>query len=182
MGEELSFENPLELPPISSNLAVRAWFRDRHQDAATNSWQVPSSSDDWFDLRNWSLLEIPVADQGVIIPEGAMITLTNATPELTYFELQQGAMLNVVGWESTIEAEKILIAGTITHTPQSVTGPDSESGEWERQHRIWLKGSELEITATGLLNADNAGYPAGAGPGVPPESAKYSFDYGGGDR
>lgn len=129
----------------------------------SNTWTGGGLTNLWSEGVNWSA-GVPVDGQDVTINSGS-VTLTEATAELASFTLAKGATLNVEGWESALTATNLTIAGTVTHAAQTVTEPDPVSGEWIPQHRIWLKGSNLVVTANGVLDADYVGYLPGAGPG-----------------
>ncbi len=171
--------NPLVMPPLAGNLALRSWFRDESLDLSTNTWVATPSDDNWFEPLNWSLFTAPAAGQTVIIPAGAALRLSGATPRLGRFEFANTSTLTFEGWNSTLNADECVIAGTVIHAPQTVTTTNS-LGQWVPQHRIWIQGSNLTLTATGSLNADYMGYPGGAGPGASTLAGGYGGAGGGG--
>ena len=129
---------------------------------AENAWTDGGDTTNWFDAANWSA-GVPVAGQAVTVGAGALM-LTNATPELASFTMT-GGKLTFRGWETALVATEMSIGGELTHLPTLATAVDPVSGQWVPEHRIWLKGSNIAVTATGKLNADFMGYRLNAGPG-----------------
>lgn len=131
----------------------------------TNLWQGTLSAD-WFEPGNWSLGTVPGDAGDVLIPRVATNAphLTNATASLAAFVLQSNQTLTVWGWDSTIAAQELTVAGTIVHASNTVAATNS-AGEWIPEHRIRLAGSNITLLATAKLDADYRGYPVGAGPG-----------------
>lgn len=135
--------------------------------SVTNLWEGTDGTD-WFNPANWSETAVPGASAHVRIPAGTpdAPVLTNATAALASLTLDSGAILTVEGWDSAIEAVTLTVAGTITHANHDdITEPDN--GEWPVAHRVLLIGSNITITATGILDGDYLGYPGAAGPGSP---------------
>jgi hypothetical protein len=166
-GKPSSIDNPLNIPSLEGNSVFRAWFADPIVNQTYLEWLPSAGSDDWFAPYNWDLLMIPVAGQIVTIPAGSTVRINDATPALGSLSLATNSTLTFEGWNSSLEATTMTINGTLTHLPQTVTEPN-ELGEWVPQHRIWLKGQNLTVTSTGILNADGKGYKPGAGPGAAP--------------
>ncbi|NLF22212.1 MAG: hypothetical protein GX590_03540 [Lentisphaerae bacterium] len=129
---------------------------------AQNTWTGGGDGTNWFNGANWSD-GVPVAASTVSIGTGNII-LTNATPELASFTMT-GGKLTFRGWETALVATEMSIGGELTHLPTLATAVDPVSGQWVPEHRIWLKGSNIAVTATGKLNADFMGYRLNAGPG-----------------
>ena len=153
-------DSKMTLAPISGNRFLRAWFIDESADASTNSWLVASSSSDWNDPRNWSLMRVPFAGQVVIVPAGAQIMLTNATAHLFEF-IFSGAELFFDGWETKLHAESISInQGVLTHAINSAEAPD-ENGVWIPNARVWLECDNLLLASGASINADGKGYQGG---------------------
>ncbi len=133
--------------------------------SGTNVWTGAGATDLWHDPANWSA-GVPQTGQDVRIDSAPNARLTNATAALASFRITSGRTLTVEGWQSAIDATEMTIEGTITHAAQTVTEPDPQTGEWVPQHRIWLKGDNIEVTTGGRLQANFLGYPRGAGPGT----------------
>ena len=129
---------------------------------AENAWTGGGDTTNWFDAANWSA-GVPVAGQAVTVGAGALM-LTNATPELASFTMT-GGKLTFLGWETALKATEMSLGATVTHAANTTNAPDPETGEWVPQHRIWLQGSNITVTATGKLDADIMGYRLNAGPG-----------------
>ena len=123
---------------------------------STHVWTGGGVSNDWHDGANWT--DGVPANGAVATINSGSVRLTNATADLASFTLGQGATLTIEGWQSAINAAEIVVAGTLTHTAQTVTATNAISGEWVPQHRIWLKGTDFILRSTGKLNADEKGY------------------------
>ncbi len=133
------------------------------ESSAANSWTGAGLTDSWDDGDNWSL-GVPGDGQDVEVTTGD-VRLTTATAELASFSLAAGATITVEGWNSSLTATNMMIAGVITHADHLHVTSTNALGEWDTDHRIYLKGSNITIAAGATLDGDYLGYPAGAGPG-----------------
>ncbi len=127
-------------------------------------WTGAGDGSDWFDSANWDPQAVPGSCAEVTVGSGSIV-LTNATAEMASFH-QTGGTLTFSGWETALRADEITISGTVTHLPVSTSTPNA-LGEWVPDHRVWLVGSNITVTATGKLNTDEKGYRNWAGPGRP---------------
>ncbi len=150
-----------------------------HSYRGSNVWTGVGKTDLWHDSANWSA-GVPQAGQVVVVGHGGEVRLTDATAALAAFTLDAGATLTVEGWNSVLHAGAITIAGTMTHLAQSATEPDPATGEWVPDHRILLVGTDLNVTDTGVLNADYVGYGPAAGQGGVIRGGGYGHGGGGG--
>lgn len=132
--------------------------------SGTNYWTGNGLDDRWHSAANWTA-GVPVDGQDVAILAGNA-RLTAATASLNSFRLSTGRTLTVDGWESLLNATELRVEGTITHTANNVQFPDA-AGNWVRQHRILLQGSNITIAAGAVIDADWKGYRVGQGPGTP---------------
>jgi hypothetical protein len=146
--------------------------------SGSNVWTGGGVSNLWEDGANWSA-GVPAEGQVVWIGPGATAQLTRASAALATFTLCTGSLLRVSGWTSALEAVELAVEGTITHVSNTLAGTD-EFGNWVPLHRVWLKGSNLTVAATGRLDADFRGYPAASGPGRPLVGGGYGTGGGGG--
>ncbi len=153
-------------PIVLALIAGCCLFAGSSAGSVTNVWDGDTSTN-WFANANWSRGAYPTPGETVIVPGGTTFapTLTNATGALESFYLKAGQTLTVMGWASAIEAGTIGITGTVTHAANTVAITNS-LGVWTPLHRIWLKGSNITVAASGVLNADYLGYPPGKGPGA----------------
>ena len=171
-----SEETYVTLPAVLGNYPLQLWLQNEAGNAitsvatclvsvveysGTNTWTGMGVSDLWSEAANWSA-GLPADGQDIRINSGSL-RLTAATADLASFTLAQGVTLSVEGWESALTATDMTVAGTITHAANMTTEP--VDGEWIPEHRIWLQGSNITVTATGTLNADSRGYQRGYGPG-----------------
>jgi len=123
--------NPLGVPLLTDNVALRALFRDSEMESVTNRWLSTASSDDWFDARNWSQVEVPRAGQVVVIESGAVITVSNIR---LVASVTNGAAAHIncksltVAEGGVIEANSSGFIGRRGNTGGSVFGPGASAG------------------------------------------------------
>jgi hypothetical protein len=106
----------------------------------------------------------PRAGASVTVGSGHSVTLDDATADLASFMIANGGTLTVSGWSSALRATNLLIAGTVTHSP-NLTATTNSLGLWVPEHRILIQGSNLAVAATGKIDANYMGYRPGVGPG-----------------
>jgi len=122
--------------------------------ATTKTW-TGSSSSDWFDDGNWSPSVQPVASDDVIYTsDGNSLLLTNATPLLESFTMQDGT-LTFSNWTTRVWATDATIdSGTIT-----LTGPFTDS---QMSNRVWFvcPGS-FNLGTNATIDVDGKGFHGG---------------------
>ena len=133
--------------------------------AETKTW-TGSISSDWFDDDNWTLNGQPVAGDSVIYTSaGTPLVLTNATPLLGSFTMQDGT-LTFTNWTTRIWATDTTIDSGIITLPGPFTDADMSNRVWFVCPGTFTLGTNATINVNGKgFHGGVLGQSTGSGPG-----------------
>ena len=117
--------------------------------------RVWSGTGNWNDSTLWAGGIVPVAGDGVLVTNGAMV-LSNSTPQLAYFTITN-ASLTFSNWSTALQASNVTICsnGKLYHYANS----DTNGGDgWSRDNRIYVICTNLTVDTNGQINADYKGF------------------------
>lgn len=121
--------------------------------------RTASVSGYWTNTATWGG-PVPIAGDTAVINNGVTVTLDQSPAELN--SLTNNGTLMFTGWPDTIlTATVVQVNGTITHAAQSAIATNAQ-GEWVEDAGIQIVCSNLTISSSGQISADEKGF--GGGP------------------
>ncbi len=104
----------------------------------------------------------PAAGDTVILSGAAKVVLTNSTPLLAKLIVTNTASLILDQWDTTLNAEEVIVHGQITHTNNADTnGTPGVYASWVPNARVYIVCSNLTVLPAGKISANDMGYRGG---------------------
>jgi hypothetical protein len=120
--------------------------------------RVLTANNNWFATASWSPVGIPAPGDSVIIRSGNCLLSDPA--RIASLVVSNGATLTSSNWNSTIQAQSIVIHGTVTHSQNSAVTTNA-LGAWVQDAGVFLKCTNFLLSATGKILGDGLGFKAG---------------------
>jgi hypothetical protein len=126
--------------------------------ATTNFWTGGGATKSWNNPDNW-LAGVPFDGQHAAITGAtAAATITASSAALASFTMRAGT-LTFTNWTTRLEATEVaLLAGSVTLPPAFTTS--------QMSNRVWIVCSNLTVSATATVQANERGYFRGQGVGI----------------
>ncbi len=121
--------------------------------------RVWSGTGNWTNTSCWSGATLPSDGDAVIVTNGTL-TLSNSTPHLAYFTLTNSGALTFNGTNTALQADNVIIAGSVTHPIQSALTTNTD-GKWYPDNRVWFVCSNFTLVAGKSISVDSMGYQGG---------------------
>jgi len=126
----------------------------------TRTWDGDAGDSNWFNNVNWDLDTLPAGGDTVTVGNGDIVVLTNATPVLGSFTINNNSTLL---FSDTTLLEAVLLAtdvyvqnsGTVTHSQNSDT---NSTGGWTIDGRVYIECMTCTVDADGQISVNGMGY------------------------
>lgn len=149
---------PVQTVSMSEKRALTALFmKTGVGDGSTRTWNGGAGDGLFFNAANWEGGEPPLeTDHVVISPDSALtLEISAATPRYASFTVGTGTgavTLKLKNWETSLNADSVMIGAKATVSPHSAFLPT------ETSNRVWIVCNDLTLEAGGKINADRLGY------------------------
>ena len=120
-------------------------------------------SGSWTDPATWGEEIAPREGAKVTIAAGHIVTLTEATPQLSSATVNLNGTLSFNGWETVLKADDVSVYGTVTHSENTATATNS-LGIWVPNARVNIECANLTVATSGKIDGKSKGYAAGRNP------------------